>query len=82
MTDPLAMIRNKKTSTNSQNASSFSDQSLPNSLSDSRMQTAIEYVNSHGGDPKQAAIKLCNEMGISGPINPVNLISVLIKRKG
>lgn len=75
MTDPLAMLKNKS---NSQNAITSS---LPNSLSDPRMKSAIDYVNSHGGNPKQAAINLCNEMGLSFPSNPIALIQQLMNRR-
>ncbi len=41
------------------------DNSLPTSMSDSRMAEAISYVNTHGGDPKVAFMQLCQERGIT-----------------
>lgn len=45
--------------------------SLPTSMNDPRMSNAINYVNSHGGNPQQAFYQLCNERGL----NPMNIIN-------
>ena len=36
-------------------------QGLPTSIDDPRMKQAVDYVNSHGGNPKQAFYQLCKE---------------------
>lgn len=62
MTDPLAMFRNGGTP-------------QANSTTDPRVQAGIDYVNAHGGDPKQAAIQLLKERMPNEPIpsNPFRL---------
>ena len=36
-------------------------QGFPTSLDDPRMKQAVDYVNNHGGNPKQAFYQLCKE---------------------
>ncbi len=37
------------------------------------MKDAIDYVNSHGGDPKQAFMQLCKEK----MVNPMTILNML-----
>ena len=53
---------------------SQNQQGLPTSLDDPRMKQAVEYVNNHGGNPKQAFYQLCKEK----MINPENILNKLM----
>ncbi len=46
-------------------------QGLPTSLDDPRMQQAKDYVQNHGGNPKAAFYQLCKEK----MVNPATIIS-------
>lgn len=58
------------------NNSSASQNGLPTSMSDPKMRDAINYVNNHGGNPKQAFYALCKEK----MLNPATIINNLMGR--
>lgn len=53
-----------------------SNNGLPTSLNDPRMQKSIEYVQNHGGNPRAAFYQLCKEK----MVNPLEIINSLLGR--
>jgi len=53
-----------------------SNNGLPTSLDDPRMQQAKEYVQNHGGNPQAAFYQLCKEK----MVNPLEFINRLLGR--
>lgn len=53
-----------------------SNNGLPTSLDDPRMQKTKEYVQNHGGNPKAAFYQLCKEK----MVNPLEIINSLLGR--
>lgn len=49
-------------------------QGLPTSLDDPRMKSTIDYVNSHGGNAREAFYRLCQEK----MLNPAEIINKFI----
>lgn len=48
-----------------------SKEGLPTSLDDPRMDSVKQYVNEHGGNPKQVFYQLCKQK----MLNPANIIN-------
>lgn len=71
MTDPLGAFRKQNT-----------DQPAAqnNSTSQDDIQRGVDYVKSHGGDPKQAAIDLCKKYNIPVTGNPFAMGFELLRR--
>ena len=53
-----------------------SNNGLPTSLDDPRMQKSKEYVQNHGGNPRAAFYQLCKEK----MVNPLEIINSLLGR--
>lgn len=56
--------------------SAQNEQGLPTSMSDPRMKDTINYVNQHGGNPKQAFYNLCKEK----MLNPAVILNQFLRR--
>lgn len=73
MTNPILSMLGQQ-----QNVRQKSNQPLPTSMDDPRMDNVKKYVDEHGGDPKAVFYQLCQEK----MLNPAEIINRVFGGQG
>lgn len=72
----FSLLNSISNSSNQNGGNSNPNEPLPTSMDDPRLNEAKEYVKSHGGNAKLAALQLCKEK----MLNPGLLINKILGR--